>query len=499
VAIGESWDENYGAGGVQNGPNIPFTVPAPAPRSSSPTTRGPTCSPSGRPARRGATSRGPAPTGSGRTSSPGGPPTRPPWTRLVLRPPLRPGRRAVALEPAAGERRRRGGDPARHDPAGLPAEVRRSSRTWRPPAFRLPASRLAEVPEALRSQLAVSALAGSELMDATSLQIPGVLDDLYTYGGPLGVVRRRRADSRPLGADGALRALHLFADSDPRTPGARAAHVLRPGHRRLERREASWSVSTTFTRWRSGSARPGRWSTTWSPTPTRCRCHQQRRSQIVDLDDPALEPPAGTCSPSRRFRPPRTSSSTSSTCATSAPATPRCPRRSREPSRPSRPAPTACATWPRWPRRASPTSTCCRPSTSPRRRGPLDLAVEPAGDLGSYPPDSDQQQAAVAAVADQDGFNWGYDPWHYTVPEGSYATDPTARRASASSGRWWQALSRRPAGGDGRGLQPHQRLGPERQVGARPGRPRLLPPAQRRRRRSRPAPPAARTPPASTP
>ena len=23
-----------------------------------------------------------------------------------------------------------------------------------------------------------------------------------------------------------------------------------------------------------------------------------------------------------------------------------------------------------------------------------------------------------------DGFNWGYDPWHYTVPEGSYSTDP---------------------------------------------------------------------------
>ena len=28
VAINESWDENYGAGGVQDGPNIPFSVPA---------------------------------------------------------------------------------------------------------------------------------------------------------------------------------------------------------------------------------------------------------------------------------------------------------------------------------------------------------------------------------------------------------------------------------------------------------------------------------------
>ncbi len=38
-------------------------------------------------------------------------------------------------------------------------------------------------------------------------------------------------------------------------------------------------------------------------------------------------------------------------------------------------------------------------------------------------PASEEQQAAVAAVADQDGFNWGYDPLHYTTPEGSYATD----------------------------------------------------------------------------
>ncbi|EFJ43973.1 hypothetical protein VOLCADRAFT_118899, partial [Volvox carteri f. nagariensis] len=45
-------------------------------------------------------------------------------------------------------------------------------------------------------------------------------------------------------------------------------------------------------------------------------------------------------------------------------------------------------------------------------------------DLSVYPPDSPAQQAAVLAVADSDGFNWGYDPVHYGVPEGSYATDP---------------------------------------------------------------------------
>lgn len=31
-------------------------------------------------------------------------------------------------------------------------------------------------------------------------------------------------------------------------------------------------------------------------------------------------------------------------------------------------------------------------------------------DLSTYPPDSETQQAAVLAIADRDGFNWGYDP-----------------------------------------------------------------------------------------
>ncbi|WP_045741364.1 pullulanase-type alpha-1,6-glucosidase [Actinoplanes rectilineatus] len=48
----------------------------------------------------------------------------------------------------------------------------------------------------------------------------------------------------------------------------------------------------------------------------------------------------------------------------------------------------------------------------------------PACDLAALPPDSEAQQAAVMAVADRDGYNWGYDPWHWTTPDGSYAHDP---------------------------------------------------------------------------
>ena len=54
---------------------------------------------------------------------------------------------------------------------------------------------------------------------------------------------------------------------------------------------------------------------------------------------------------------------------------------------------------------------------------------EPSCDLPSFPPDSEQQQACIAPIRDLDGFNWGYDPLHYTTPEGSYSTRPdgTAR------------------------------------------------------------------------
>src|SRR5262249_21673794 len=38
-------------------------------------------------------------------------------------------------------------------------------------------------------------------------------------------------------------------------------------------------------------------------------------------------------------------------------------------------------------------------------------------------PDAETQQAAVAATAGTDCFNWGYDPFHYNAPEGSYASD----------------------------------------------------------------------------
>ena len=68
--------------------------------------------------------------------------------------------------------------------------------------------------------------------------------------------------------------------------------------------------------------------------------------------------------------------------------------------------------------------------------GLTDVHLLPVFDLASVPergclaptlggaPDSPDQQAAIGAIKARDCFNWGYDPLHFTAPEGSFATDP---------------------------------------------------------------------------
>ncbi|MCH0565013.1 pullulanase-type alpha-1,6-glucosidase [Streptomyces sp. MUM 2J] len=65
----------------------------------------------------------------------------------------------------------------------------------------------------------------------------------------------------------------------------------------------------------------------------------------------------------------------------------------------------------------------------------------PGCDLAALPADSDRQQECIAAVAAKDAYNWGYDPYHYTVPEGSYATDPDGTARTAEFRRMVKALN----------------------------------------------------------
>lgn len=73
------------------------------------------------------------------------------------------------------------------------------------------------------------------------------------------------------------------------------------------------------------------------------------------------------------------------------------------------------------------------------RAGLTDVHLLPIFDLATVPergckspderplraaaPDAARQQALVQAVAQQDCYNWGYDPWHFNAPEGSFASD----------------------------------------------------------------------------
>ncbi|MFG2426967.1 pullulanase-type alpha-1,6-glucosidase [Streptomyces sp. NPDC048590] len=66
---------------------------------------------------------------------------------------------------------------------------------------------------------------------------------------------------------------------------------------------------------------------------------------------------------------------------------------------------------------------------------------KPACDLSVYAPDSEEQQACVTKAAAKDAFNWGYDPLHYTVPEGSYASDPDGTKRTTEFRRMVQGLN----------------------------------------------------------
>ncbi|MGW1379623.1 pullulanase-type alpha-1,6-glucosidase [Streptomyces sp. NPDC002446] len=78
-------------------------------------------------------------------------------------------------------------------------------------------------------------------------------------------------------------------------------------------------------------------------------------------------------------------------------------------------------------------------ATVPER--PADQAP-PGCDLASYAPDSDRQQECLAKTAARDAYNWGYDPLHYTVPEGAYASDARGTARTVEFRRMVQGLNR---------------------------------------------------------
>ncbi|KAK4431017.1 Pullulanase 1, chloroplastic [Sesamum alatum] len=62
--------------------------------------------------------------------------------------------------------------------------------------------------------------------------------------------------------------------------------------------------------------------------------------------------------------------------------------------------------------------------------------------LESFAPDSEEQQACITAIQNADGYNWGYNPVLWGVPKGSYASNPNGSCRIIEFRKMVQALNR---------------------------------------------------------
>ncbi|MGH2356869.1 MAG: pullulanase-type alpha-1,6-glucosidase, partial [Candidatus Limnocylindria bacterium] len=288
---------------------------------------------------------------------------------------------------------------------------------------------LDQVSEALRGQLAVSASdAGGNLRAATGVQVPGALDDLYPYDGELGVSWSGAVPTISVWAPTAKSvALVLYADGAPATTGETLAMTR-------DDTTGVWSITGT-------SAWKGRYYVfdveVWAPVAgavvhnlvtdpySLALATNSTRSLIVDLADPALAPSGWTSLTKPSFSSPEEMALYELHIRDFSINDPTVPAGER-------------GTYLAFTRTAANGMRHLRSLadaglTHVHLLPGFDIATieedrslheEPPCDLEIFGPDSPEQQACITQVAASDGFNWGYDPWHYTAPEGSYATNP---------------------------------------------------------------------------
>ena len=312
------------------------------------------------------------------------------------------------------------------DPAGLPQAV-----TARFPhlkgysALVVPTEAGELIPELLKGQLAVSVTdSKGKLVDATGVQIPGVLDDLFAYDGPLGVTWNDGVPSLSLWAPTAqmvyLRLFDSSADGEP-------SSVIP-----MEEKDGVWTV-TGAPDWTGKFyvyevvvfvPDTGRIEHNLVTDPySRSLSMNSTRSQIVKLDDPALTPEGWGELTKPALEAPEDIVIYELHLRDFSASDPTCPDE-------------FAGTY----RAFTVESNGTRHLAALAEAGLTHVHLLPVfdiasvdedksawlypGDLSQYPPDSDRQQQAISDIADRDPYNWGYDPYHYGVPEGSYSTDP---------------------------------------------------------------------------
>nr|WP_305889038.1 pullulanase-type alpha-1,6-glucosidase [Parvularcula maris] len=295
------------------------------------------------------------------------------------------------------------------------------------PAFRLPAGDRTLIDDILRGQFVLSAVdASGEPLDATAIQAPGVLDDLYGNDEALGVSFDGGAPTLRVWAPTAHNVrLHLF---DGPTGGT--AQVID-----MERDDATGNWSAEGSAGWEGryylyevevfARSTGRVETNLVTDPYSVSLSMDSlRSQILDLSDPATKPAGWDGMRKARLRSPEDISVYElhvRDFSISDESVPEAERGTFEAF-------------------ANLSSTGMKHLRSLSRAGLSHVHLLPAfdcatipedrsthktpGDLSGFASDSTAQQEAIDAIRDEDGFNWCYDPYHYTVPEGSYTAEP---------------------------------------------------------------------------
>ncbi|MEG3633956.1 pullulanase-type alpha-1,6-glucosidase [Micromonospora palythoicola] len=325
----------------------------------------------------------------------------------------------------------------------LPLTARRNGLTeaqraafphlWDHRALTLDRRDLAKVPAALRGQLLVTERAADgTLLAATGVQIPGVLDDVYAP-----------ATAARLGATfaGGVPTLSVWA------PTARTVSLelydsptatARPVTMRRDDRTGVWSVRGQ----RSWSGKYYRYRVqAWQPATQQmvtasvtdpysvALAADSTHSQIVDLADPGLAPAGWARLRKPAAVPPAKVQITELSVRDFSVADDTVPPQRRGTFLAFTDPATAGMRHLKAIGDAGVTHLHLLPAfdfaTIPERRADQ---RQPDCDLAALPPDSERQQECVAAVKETDGYNWGYDPLHYTVPEGGYAVDPEGAR-----------------------------------------------------------------------
>ena len=321
------------------------------------------------------------------------------------------------------------------DTAGVPEDVlTRFPHLTGLTALRLPEEALAAVPAMLRGQVAVSRSSSGAVVDATGIQIPGVLDELYAaaaVSAPLGVTWNGETPTIAVWAPTA-RQVNLVRFGDATAPPSETLAMTR------DDTSGVWSV-TGNPAWRgqyyvfeakvyapsAGTIVTNLVTDPYSVSLTM----NSTRSQIVDLSDPALAPPGWNDLVKPAMDDPVDTVIYELHVRDFSAADASVPEE-------------YVGTYLAFTVEDSGgvqhlRSLADAGLTHVHLLPTFDIAtidedrstwLEPTTDF-ELPNSGPGPQEAVAAVRDRDAFNWGYDPFHYNVPEGSYTTDPegTAR------------------------------------------------------------------------